>query len=74
MFIPLTDDRGERIYVNMALVQCLMPYDAQDFHYQQRSCRSRLRYGEGVYDTVRETVEDIHALVERAAGHGPPVN
>ena len=67
MFIPLTNDRGERIYMNMALVQCIMPFDAARFESHERSCRSQLVCGEGNNYRVRETVDEIHALVKRVA-------
>jgi len=74
LFIPLTNDRGEPIYVNMALVQCIMPFDAIRFESHESRCRSQLVCGEGNSYRVRETVDEIHALVERAARQGPPVN
>ena len=65
MFIPLMNDRGERIYVNMMLVQCLMPFDATHADSYERRCRSEISCAGGYY-RVRETVEEIIALVEQA--------
>lgn len=63
MFVPLTNDRGERIYVNMALVQCIIPFDAASFESHERHCRSQLFCGTATYYRVRETVEEILALM-----------
>jgi hypothetical protein len=73
MFLPLTNDRGERVYMNMMLVECIMPFDAARFESHESSCRSQLICGKGDYFRVRETVEEIHSLIERART-GPPVN
>jgi hypothetical protein len=62
MFIPLMNDRGERIYVNMMLVQCLMPFDATHADSYERRCRSGISCAGGYY-RVRETVEEIRALM-----------
>jgi hypothetical protein len=69
MFVPLTNDRGERLYVNMALVQCLMPFDATHADSYERRCRSQLSCAGGYY-RVRETVEEIQALM--GAGEKTP--
>ena len=63
MFVPLTNDRGERIYVNMALVQCITPFDAEYFESHESRCRSQLCCGTATYYRVRETVDEILALV-----------
>jgi hypothetical protein len=62
MFVPLTNDRGERIYVNMTVVQCIMPFDAASFQSHERNCRSQLTCGTAQY-RVRETVDEIRALM-----------
>jgi hypothetical protein len=69
MFVPLTDDRGERIYVNMTRVECIMPFDAQRFQSHETRCRSQVCCTTAHY-RVRETVEEVLALV--SAGEKTP--
>jgi hypothetical protein len=62
MFMPFTNNDGQRVYVNMALVECIMPFDAQRFQSHESKCRSQLCCGTAHY-RVRETVDEILALV-----------
>jgi hypothetical protein len=59
MFIALTNDREERVYINMALVVRVAPYDGASEGGPYGRCRSQLLYGDGEAIYARETPEQI---------------
>ena len=62
MFISLTNNGGEPVYVNMALVVRVAPYDGESEGGPYGRCRSQLLFGDGEALHVRETPEQIMDL------------
>lgn len=71
MFIPLTNNNGERVYVNLALVVRIAPYDGASADDPYGNCRSQLLYGDGAALHVRETPEQIMALQHGSGAETP---
>lgn len=67
MFITLTNNAGARVYVNMAQVVGVAPYDGEREGGPYGRCRSQLLYGDAEAIYVRETSEEVMTLAQ------PPV-
>ena len=71
MFISLTNHRGQPVYVNLALVVWVAPYDGASEGGPYGTCRSYLLSGGDEALHVRETPEQIMDLQHGSGAETP---
>ena len=64
--IQLTNFKGEKILVNIAIAHSMYPYNPKEDYDPNKECKTSIYFGPDDYDMVQESIEEIQLILSNS--------